>query len=383
MQAGARPTLGNRRRSHGRDKEGAAILGVSEILSLKVIGESSNLDFLRSVAIGAVLLAHCTGEFGFNQFALVGRGGVLLFFVHTALVLMFSLERLSSWGKFTLAFYVQRIFRIYPLCWACILAVLVFHIPGSSPYRWIGWKNLAYNLLLIQNLTFAPLISGPLWSLPYEIQMYVALPFLFLLTRRKRPLLSLSLCWLGSAASAIWLNRFYVAKYGPDYNYDTLHSPLTWFVPCFLGGVFAYVLSKRSRAILPFAVLPPLLLGLLLISAFTPFKHADWISCTVLGALLPYIVELRSNAARVAFHRIAKYSYGAYLFHAPLLWLYFRYLHIGPLLVSWMLFGASLMLVSVMGYHAIEKPFIDIGRSTARRLARYESARAVYAPLVR
>ncbi len=345
---------------------------------MRVNRESSNLDFLRSVAIGAVLFAHCTGMAGHNEFGLVGHRGVLLFFVHTALVLMFSLERLSTRGDFTLAFYVQRIFRIYPLCWACIFAVLLFHIPLNSTYQWIGWKNITYNLLLIQNFTFAPLLSGPLWSLPYEVQMYVALPFLFVLMRKKRPVLSIAICWFASAASAIWLNRFYIAHYGPHYN-DGLHSPLTWFVPCFLGGVLAYVLSKRSRPVLPFAVLPPVVLGLLLMPLFVPYRHDEWVSCTVLGALLPYISELRNSAAKVVWHNIAKYSYGIYLFHGPLLWFWFRYTSNLPLAVSWMLFCASLALTSVLGYHAIEKPFIDLGRRTAQRIAGYQRAREVYA----
>ncbi len=340
---------------------------------MRVVGESPNLDFLRSVAIGAVLFAHCSGAAGYTQFGPVGRGGVLLFFVHTALVLMFSMERLSSRGKFTLAFYTQRLFRIYPLCWTCIVAVLIIRIPNGPTYHWIGWKNIIYNLLLIQNFTFAPLVSGPLWSLPYEIQMYLALPFLFLLTRKRWPIASIALCWIGSAASAIWLNRLYVAHYGPNYN-DGLHSPLTWFVPCFLGGVLAYVLSKRSRPILPVTVLPPLLLGFLLLSLFLPSNHGDWVSCVALGALLPYISELRNKVAKVSCHNIAKYSYGVYLFHAPLIWFCFTYLHAVNHLVSWTIFWISLALLSVVGYHTIEKPFIDIGRRAARRIASHERA---------
>jgi len=60
---------------------------------------SVNLDFIRSVAVLAVVLRHILGQFQISsigpfQVQLLGIYGVMLFFVHTAHVLMFSLERL-------------------------------------------------------------------------------------------------------------------------------------------------------------------------------------------------------------------------------------------------------------------------------------------------
>ena len=61
---------------------------------------SSNLDILRAIAVGAVLLAHLFRFFGnehlgpFSAWEL-GISGVLMFFVHTALVLMMLMERMS------------------------------------------------------------------------------------------------------------------------------------------------------------------------------------------------------------------------------------------------------------------------------------------------
>ena len=85
--------------------------------------DSANLDFLRAYAVLTVYFGHALQVFHIEQ--IFGRvtiydfaqTGVLIFFVHTSLVLMLSLERLRiapSWRLFK-AFYIRRAFRIYPL----------------------------------------------------------------------------------------------------------------------------------------------------------------------------------------------------------------------------------------------------------------------------
>ena len=57
-----------------------------------------------------------------------GVMGVMVFFVHTALVLMWSLERKPN----TLDFYIRRVFRIYPLALLAIAIVVIFHAPVAG-----------------------------------------------------------------------------------------------------------------------------------------------------------------------------------------------------------------------------------------------------------
>ena len=83
---------------------------------------SSNLDLLRSCAVLLVVVAHVIGVWrpddlpGYHMQAL-GLLGVEFFFVHTSLVLMFSLQRLSASAPAhqLTTFLVRRFFRIYPL----------------------------------------------------------------------------------------------------------------------------------------------------------------------------------------------------------------------------------------------------------------------------
>ncbi|MBK9999253.1 MAG: hypothetical protein IPO99_19490 [Nitrospira sp.] len=68
----------------------------------------SNLDFLRA---SAVLIVYFFSSFITTNTRLpdyLGQFGVLLFFVHTSLVLMFSLERISATeGSFFLTFFIS------------------------------------------------------------------------------------------------------------------------------------------------------------------------------------------------------------------------------------------------------------------------------------
>ena len=156
---------------------------------------SPNLDVLRSLAVLTVMIDHLVPTLVARGLAVpawlveitahIGQAGVLAFFVHTSLVLMYSLGRMSSHHQglpLIGRFYVRRAFRIYPLAVACIALVLLFRVPAMTwrPTPAVTGPVIAANLLLVQNLWTRQSVLGPLWSLPYELQMYVALPVLFL-----------------------------------------------------------------------------------------------------------------------------------------------------------------------------------------------------------
>ena len=112
---------------------------------------------------------------------------MLIFFVHTSLVLLLSLKRQMGMPRLELRFYIQRVFRIYPLSILCVLVSLWFQIAWPDPiFSPRSGVSIAANLLLVQNFLREPLsISAPLWSLPFEVQMYAVLRAIFLLLRRR------------------------------------------------------------------------------------------------------------------------------------------------------------------------------------------------------
>jgi peptidoglycan/LPS O-acetylase OafA/YrhL len=333
--------------------------------------DSSVLDLLRAVAVSLVLISHlieATRDQAWWWLAQqVGWMGVMLFFVHTSLVLMFSLDRTKADGaQLGIHFYVRRIFRIYPLSIAVVLCILALAIPVAS-WPWqpadTSAPTVLANLLLVQNLVYAPNVLGPLWSLPLEVQMYVMLPFLYLIVRRGTRLDIAITLWVLSVALALVQpfisNRLNVFQYAP----------------CFLGGIIAFCMTKRRAATLPFWSWVMSLIAVLAVFVFvTANRHqpylmpASWLVGLTVGFIVASFEETRSSLVRRAGAIIAKYSYGIYLTHMIALWIAF--VKIGPASFAVRVFvGVGLTAIfSVLAYHIVEAPALRFGARIANRL---------------
>jgi peptidoglycan/LPS O-acetylase OafA/YrhL len=334
-----------------------------------VRADSHNLDVLRAAAVLLVFCAHAllqvidvhlvpVANYGVWNLALneVGRVGVLFFFVHTALVLTLSLERTQSRAP-ALNFYIRRIFRIYPLSVATILVVLVFKIPQTpaEAYSPWAWSEILANMLLVQNLTHMQNIIQPLWTLPREMQMYLVLPLIYWAVRKFRS---------GAFVLALWLALVVLTPKAPM---------LLGALPSFLGGVFAYQLSRERVFRLPALLWPAAIVILFAAHAalyFTilPDYRADFVFCMFLGILIPNILDMEKSWLTLACQTVAKYSYAIYLCHDPILWLVFIKLAWMPLAARLLVLAAMMVAVPYIAYRFLEAPMIDAGRKLARLL---------------
>jgi len=317
--------------------------------------DSGNLDYLRSLAVCCVLVQHLVLRFSpqwdgalFDARA-VGRIGVLLFFVHTALVLMMSLERVPGARQF----FVRRAFRIYPLATICTVAVACFFPVLVTP------RIMLSNLLLVQNLTRDPSILPPTWSLPFEIQMYLVLPVLALLLKRTDSPLRLIFAMIaGSGILFELLNHFHSTIFFAD--------QIT-FVPCFLGGVLAFSLQRRIQPSWPLWLWAfPVYLAVSVVWISVP-GHGSVLReqsvCVLLGLLLPHFREFANRPVRRMVALIAKYSYGIYLTHLPAIWLAVRCSD--SQLIRFVVLVILLVCLPVALYHLVEEPMIRYGKRLA------------------
>ena len=334
--------------------------------------ESPNLDFLRSIAVLAVLVDHLAATLGIAQrhgelFWALGRWGVLLFFIHTSLVLMMSMERLGlPNGKLYRTFLIRRVLRIFPLSIATVALVLVFRVPQAAwirdAYHSPDLLTVISNLFLFQNIAGTHSLIGPLWSLPYEIQMYLVLPILFIALRRNPSAKLL----IGISAVALILGQIqqWYAMFNP---LSAERFGIAEFAPCFLCGVIAYCISRgRRRARLPVWMWP--LTVLVMTGAYLRWTasvgyvgYVEWISCLAVGLLVSHCTEFRSTWFNLLTHNVAKYSYGLYLSQMPILWLVMVKMHSQPRVVRGVMLVALITLVPIVAYYLIERPFIRLG----------------------
>jgi peptidoglycan/LPS O-acetylase OafA/YrhL len=311
-----------------------------------------NLDVLRSIAVIMVVASHAFGDVPHLHLQAMGLFGVAMFFVHTALVLMYSLQQR---GPAFVPFIVRRIFRIYPLA---ICAVLV----AALVYGKFQWTSFVSDLLLIQNLTGSPSYPSPLWSLPFELQMYLLLPATFLVAVRAQGAKLILFGWLLAVAMV-------VALAAENVPYD-----LVKYVPCFLPGVIAFSLSRRvpagERRLPPSSVFTALIGLAILFSAGVakglPETPVLWFASLCLGLVLPFMSDIKSARVAAAASWIAQYSFGLYLFHQIALDVFGSLPEMERLLVAM----PCAVAASVVGYHLVERPGINFGSRLANRWAR-------------
>ena len=329
---------------------------------------SANLDVLRSIAVLFVVVSHVLIEhFGYGKGTYstqtLGTLGVLIFFVHTCLVLMLSLERQEikdNQYPGTIPFLVARVFRIYPLSVVVVSIVVLIDWATSSAHHG-GWTVLS-NLLLIQNITGHESIPPVLWSLPFELQMYLFLPILYMLVTisGRFARYCVGLLWIGMifVILAVW-------RLGWDYS-------LIMFFPCFLPGVLAYCLKDVKKQLAPglmfsfvgvMAVIYPWL-----VAHGIKATMLSWPICLALGLMIPYCHEIESAKLKKLGEIIARYSFGIYLIHVPMINFAFHYLRKEPPIVSWMVFFLGTSGLSFLAYHAIEKPCTEFGKALSERL---------------
>jgi peptidoglycan/LPS O-acetylase OafA/YrhL len=84
--------------------------------------------------------------------------------------------------------------------------------------------------------------------------------------------------------------------------------------------------------------------------------------CSTLGIAIPQFRDLRESWLTKTTHCIAKYSYGIYLVHVPVIWLAFDRLHALPALASASIFLIGVPMLAFAAYHLIEAPMIGVGK---------------------
>ena len=328
-----------------------------------VMSLSPNLDFLRAIAVILVYFFHLFITTGPRLPDFLAQFGVILFFVHSSLVLMFSLQRIELRGqKLFATFYLRRLFRIYPLSIVYVSTIILFQLPRAPWWPWSqpDVSTILANLLLYTEFAYKPVVTSVLWSLPYEVAMYAVLPF----------------CYLAGKAYGM---RGILALWGFAVVAGLIQPYISWrlglaqFAPCFIAGVACYFMGYGvRRRPLPFWGWPLILFaaaGMEAVGTYYEYEQVSrWVLCLMISLTAPFFAELNRPMLNKGTELIARYSYGIYLTHLHAQWAALVLLKDQPAAVRYSVLVVLSIGLPVALYHVVEAPMIRLGARLAASL---------------
>jgi peptidoglycan/LPS O-acetylase OafA/YrhL len=213
-----------------------------------------------------------------------------------------------SYAKRPSGYYVRRFLRIYPLYFvAVVFAHSLTVLLGNRVVlaNWViqatGWKTSVANIVMLQGFAATAITYNlPLWSLSFEVCYYLVLPFLF----RTKPLVALG--FVAVSMTLFLFPKTFLLGYG------ALKYAWPWLLGFLLvkdkGNPWIAILSTGGCALIYFT------------------QHESWgvfaFAMTLAALLLAPRIHLPPKLQSI-FNYLGEISYPLYLFHSPLLILFY------------------------------------------------------------
>ena len=329
----------------------------------------NNFNLLRFGAATAVFISHCptiAGDGIVPVLTLLAYVAVNSFFIISGFLVSKSLARRRNVFSFVRA----RALRIYP---ALLLAVAYTVFVGaifsdlptaqflSNDLTQAYWLKNASQLIwpipeVLPGLAGWGTINAPLWTLPFELHMYL----LLLLFGTVGLLLS------GWVQKVFWTICFillaiatglYVADYAYNYNGYGLGHYRNYirFIAMFGLGVAAFAL--RNRIVLNHRYFVIILISIALASPLRILFVA--IAYTMLAYVLLYLAYIPAGILR-KFNQLGDYSYAIYIFGYPTQKAVMQFLpEINAIQLFLIAFSITL-LIAIISWHFIERPALSL-----------------------
>ncbi|MCI0465937.1 MAG: acyltransferase, partial [Beijerinckiaceae bacterium] len=325
-------------------------------------GYVSEVDALRGLAMTAVVLQHC-------NLLPFGWTGVWLFFVISGFAITSSLlgsDRIKHSKPLLIRnFYVRRCLRIWPVYFLAvagnmIAATLLGRPEVLASLPWLATFTYNY-FMILHGETWPP--NGHLWTISVEEQFYLVFPFLFAFLPRQRLVAALWICialgpilrmlltfWFGQIAADNGWRAFALMVFAPA-HFDAFSAGalLALFRP-FIAGRLQLARLLLAAALGAAALYASVYISINAAAAgynaealrcvFSGILWGDgrqiWVYTAVTGLAVALIALILAGEGwmltlcRLPFLRpIGRVSYGAYIYHLPVLTLY-NYLWFPP-----------------------------------------------------
>lgn len=333
----------------------------------RIRGLTSGFDYLRVFLSVAVLCWHSylithglqqTFVFAADTLHYASRLILPMFFALSGFLVAGSLLRNSLQQ-----FLWLRVVRLVPaLAVEVVLSALIlgpivtiftldkyFHDPLFFTYFWNTIGHIQFFLPgVFLDHPFARVVNTSLWTVPYELLCYIALTLASLVTLFKRPRIFAVIFVIAVVVKTV-LNL----KYGSGVSYPP-NLGGRQLVVCFLAGVLLYI----NRDIIPYSS------GLALLAAITGYifvRNYDLVFLSVLPLAYVTVWLGLLNPGKLPIVFTGDYSYGVYLYAAPIQQAVFHFTAVGKSYAG----NVVLTLISVcffaaFSWHAIERPALKL-----------------------
>lgn len=355
-------------------------------------GRDNNLNLLRAIAATAVIFSHSsvlvTGIFDAEPLrSLLGMSlgdiAVDVFFVVSGLLVTGSIARKNDLRGYAMA----RIRRIYP---GLLAMLLVVNIPVGLWLTTLPWSdylrsgelraNFVQNLFLLKQawtslpgvMSEAPwphTINGSLWTLTYEVRLYVWLGAIWALARLFR---TRSGAAFQSLVAATWIASYVAFLFAAD---GRTGDPVPRLVLMFSSGALLYTLKDR------------VVLGWRACAAFAAILVASWwqgpLFRPVYGLVAPYLVlvaaYLPSGVVR-RYNAVGDYSFGLYIYAFPVQQILVQFRPHDPPFANALLSLAVTSAFAWTSWHLVESRFLAGRAREGNQAVRPERPSAIEVP---
>ena len=336
------------------------------------------IDGLRAIAVGAVILYHAQITIlGYQPFK-GGFIGVDIFFVISGyLITSIILKELVTTGSFSFKhFYERRVRRILPALLFVMLVSLPFAWMYILPNNLLEFsKSILYSLGFSSNFYFyysgleysVEGLKHPFlhtWSLSVEEQYYILFPIVLLITFksfRKYLIHILIFGFIVSLGLAEWSSRNY-----PSVSFYFLHTRMWELIA---GSILAYFevtnghRSQNKTLNLIFPTIGLILIGHSILFFNDEMFHPSFFTLSpIIGVcLLIWFSSKNELITKILstklFVGVGLISYSLYLWHYPI-FVFAAKLNISEGGISKkILMGVLIVALSIISYYFIEKPF--------------------------
>ena len=257
-----------------------------------------------------------------------GRFAVLVFIVLSGFSLALSPAR-AGWRLDGIAAYARRrARRILPAYWAALaFSLVVAWLVVPQPRSGVpDVMSVIVNGLLVQNIVSAPSPNTAFWSIAVEVQLYILLPVLLLMIRRRGALAMVATVTLVVAAVGI------VGPHVARLDAFVTQSPPELAALFALGIASAGVVVAGARRSWPwpwlaFAAAAPVFATIAWQGTAWTFDHLFWVDLALAPAIACLLIGLATGrpapVLRLLDSRpmrgLGSSSYSLYLTHAPII----------------------------------------------------------------